>query len=1062
MAIAPSGSSCRANFPCRVGHRHRRPGSRRRGPRSAPRPCATRAPAIGSPCASTTSPSTTPSAASSIGAIANGRRPAGVRHGRRQRGGREPGRLHAQARAPGGSSGSTNAPRASVRVAPRAQVRVERHRGVRDRVAPPRRHDLAGRALGRRELDAERVLRAVRRRRLRGARDGARTSTRSGSPRARATRVSPWASVNDVARRYASAASELAVTCAASIGKPCASTTATGSASRASGSVTVTSLRPPSGTASARRASGDSASTVATVEHHRRRERREGERPVASPSASSARRPAPRRAIERRAPRDRPRRARRRRAPRARRPACITTSTCASPAGRERHQRRSRLDVLRVVPHERAHAPWRRRRAAERPVRARHPRLGGSSASRRDPCSGAAPPRRRPGPCGIGGTGPRHDAELPGRAASGAGPASIASKCASRKPVRRGSSEIGLPARVGADHLDCVAPSTGQPRVSTTRPVSTPARTSDDAHLRRRTGSRRRSRPRATKPSARARERRGARSDGPEARAPVALRRRLEREGREPPFGERDARAAIGAASSASPSMTRTATNAPARERERQLLLFAALEHHAELDRRDVAAASRGARRCPALRLPMRTSPAASVSAMRAGQSVAPAMATAAPAAAVPSSADDVHGDCAELAKHDRERLAFRARRASPLRSPGARAVTSHGPSPRRPTSARPSAPARAPTGAAPAPTTSIVGASRPPPPRGRPSRRRRGCARGRARASRSAGHRGQRGHRGHRGHRGQRGRRERCATWRAPVRARPRRSRLRRAAASRGARPRSRPCRPPPRGTRARRGPRSKDLHVGAGDGRLVGRGADRDVHRCGGGTTAGGNDSRGGGPRRRRPGRRRRTAPGRARNAARAEDDETRQAHPGERSHPASQASGAAASRHRRGVVSRGHGESVALVGCRYPSPARVLRFGWGAAPSKLSWRVRARRRGRGLRRCPAGCGAPDCPPEDGLFAVGGSQDASSNTFQSTAPTELSCNLGPDGGVCACADQPLLGDPPNLYFVLDRSGSMSAATSGSRSSTRIGDLVVQLGPRADYGATVFPRQPR
>ena len=82
----------------------------------------------------------------------------------------------------------------------------------------------------------------------------------------------------------------------------------------------------------------------------------------------------------------------------------------------------------------------------------------------------------------------------------------------------------------------------------------------------------------------------------------------------------------------------------------------------------------------------------------------------------------------------------------------------------------------------------------------------------------------------------------------------------------------------------------------------------------------------------------------------------------------------------------------------------------------------------------------------------------DSSDQTFVSTTPTELSCNLGPDGGVCACADEPLLGDPPNLYFVLDRSASMQEDGKWATIVSAIGSLVIKLGPRAVVGAAVFP----
>jgi hypothetical protein len=66
--------------------------------------------------------------------------------------------------------------------------------------------------------------------------------------------------------------------------------------------------------------------------------------------------------------------------------------------------------------------------------------------------------------------------------------------------------------------------------------------------------------------------------------------------------------------------------------------------------------------------------------------------------------------------------------------------------------------------------------------------------------------------------------------------------------------------------------------------------------------------------------------------------------------------------------------------------------------------------------------------------------------------------CNLGPEGGVCACADEPLAGDIPNLYFVLDRSGSMAELNKWVNIQLELANLIVALGPRASVGAAVFP----
>jgi hypothetical protein len=58
----------------------------------------------------------------------------------------------------------------------------------------------------------------------------------------------------------------------------------------------------------------------------------------------------------------------------------------------------------------------------------------------------------------------------------------------------------------------------------------------------------------------------------------------------------------------------------------------------------------------------------------------------------------------------------------------------------------------------------------------------------------------------------------------------------------------------------------------------------------------------------------------------------------------------------------------------------------------------------------------------------------------------------------VCACADEPLGGDPPTLYFVLDRSASMADDSKWKTIITVIGGVVEALGPRAKIGAAVFP----
>lgn len=106
---------------------------------------------------------------------------------------------------------------------------------------------------------------------------------------------------------------------------------------------------------------------------------------------------------------------------------------------------------------------------------------------------------------------------------------------------------------------------------------------------------------------------------------------------------------------------------------------------------------------------------------------------------------------------------------------------------------------------------------------------------------------------------------------------------------------------------------------------------------------------------------------------------------------------------------------------------------------------------------------CGAPTRPPT--LFDE--VPDASSpadtgatptlNTDAATAPP--GCGVGPDGGVCECVDAPLLlTDVPNLYFVLDRSGSMTELGKWDTIRAVMGQTVSALGPRINVGGATFP----
>jgi hypothetical protein len=66
--------------------------------------------------------------------------------------------------------------------------------------------------------------------------------------------------------------------------------------------------------------------------------------------------------------------------------------------------------------------------------------------------------------------------------------------------------------------------------------------------------------------------------------------------------------------------------------------------------------------------------------------------------------------------------------------------------------------------------------------------------------------------------------------------------------------------------------------------------------------------------------------------------------------------------------------------------------------------------------------------------------------------------CGMRDDGSECECLDVPLYVDPPTLYFVLDRSGSMEADGKWTQTRVTVGRIMRSLGPRANFGATIFP----
>ena len=107
--------------------------------------------------------------------------------------------------------------------------------------------------------------------------------------------------------------------------------------------------------------------------------------------------------------------------------------------------------------------------------------------------------------------------------------------------------------------------------------------------------------------------------------------------------------------------------------------------------------------------------------------------------------------------------------------------------------------------------------------------------------------------------------------------------------------------------------------------------------------------------------------------------------------------------------------------------------------------------------------GCGSDYLPTSvstgPGRAYGGSAQDAAGSFgFDGGSLAPPGCGVGPDGGVCDCIDTPLLIDPPNFYFVLDRSGSMVEADKWNTIRSAVSEIMASVGPRAAFGAAAFP----
>jgi len=105
-------------------------------------------------------------------------------------------------------------------------------------------------------------------------------------------------------------------------------------------------------------------------------------------------------------------------------------------------------------------------------------------------------------------------------------------------------------------------------------------------------------------------------------------------------------------------------------------------------------------------------------------------------------------------------------------------------------------------------------------------------------------------------------------------------------------------------------------------------------------------------------------------------------------------------------------------------------------------------------------AGCGTERPPVADLSGAGGGGATSGDPQFNADAGGSKppGCGTKPDGSQCECLDVPLFIDAPTIYFVLDRSGSMATPDKWSQVRVTVAKIVRSLGPRANFGAMIFP----
>lgn len=103
-------------------------------------------------------------------------------------------------------------------------------------------------------------------------------------------------------------------------------------------------------------------------------------------------------------------------------------------------------------------------------------------------------------------------------------------------------------------------------------------------------------------------------------------------------------------------------------------------------------------------------------------------------------------------------------------------------------------------------------------------------------------------------------------------------------------------------------------------------------------------------------------------------------------------------------------------------------------------------------------AGCGSERPRPAGEQAITPPPAGGSSGGFEDAGSKPPGCGQKDDGSYCDCVDVPLFTEPPNMYFVLDRSGSMIDNDKWGRVRGVVAQILRGLGPRANFGATVYP----